>query len=118
MIGRWLEQKPELQEMLEADRQAAASQYLNENKLRGKPVPVLVSGEGEGGRGSVPGAIETGHSADRVVLLLVLVSQVRVEDESLASSSSAFRVLSQQVALVNEAFMITASMPKSAGPSE
>jgi hypothetical protein len=52
LLGRWLEQRPELQEMLEADRQAAASQYLNENKLRGKPAPVLVRewrGRGVGG---------------------------------------------------------------------
>ncbi len=39
-----------------------------------------------------------------------------MEDESLASSSSAFRVLSQQVALVNEALMITSAMPQSEEP--
>ncbi len=47
MLARWLEQRPELYVLLEQERENAASQFLNDNKLRGRPAPVLVKVEDE-----------------------------------------------------------------------
>ncbi|GAX76673.1 hypothetical protein CEUSTIGMA_g4119.t1 [Chlamydomonas eustigma] len=47
LVTSWLQQRPEIEGLMEAEREAAAVEFMASNKLRGQTLPVLVKVEDE-----------------------------------------------------------------------